>query len=471
MANTDAVNALKQYLEVAAPLNVQGMEILDRSELPVSCYEFCHHHDTKGMAPTVSRSSHGDHSIPHVRVMQTLADLIRLHDGLRHEFMYGSKDWKGGLYIASFQPDVMVKPNDTLDPYAKEAPVGWLIPYDTQHQFYPCDIIGKLFVQKLEFLGIAKDGRAIINKATYYLEVFEGQHVALADDTVLTAGYYELGYGDLLGGIKYHQPIDKAAYLAAKDVSASLLSEEPTGVELTEMQCAEKYLEIVAQDDAKELEVIEGECFTHPLIHVSPDPEIKAFVPFVSARTIEGLDKEDRSLPRVCVTTNVQHSLWAAGFTRSVYGYRHNDQKWPVVTIYGLRAPLVFRPSKRLVNDAPETGELWLLRYSMTTQQYVPETLGELFLRTIVMSPRSTNDRPEIEKIVWFVKCDKPFIWVDGATFQPGYYHVTEICDLDTDRRNTKIRWHHLSEEEYVDAKKALLEPREHSVNPGSAEW
>lgn len=116
------------------------------------------------------------------------------------------------------------------------------------------------------------------------------------------------------------------------------------------------------------------------LYHISKDPDIKEFIPQVSARTAV---KEDKSIPRVCTA----YTIWGCikGYAAVVFDFNQEDDKTfrGGYQIYGLPYELCLRPSKRLLPDVDVTEERWLVGYDADHLQIKPERLGKFFLRTL----------------------------------------------------------------------------------------
>lgn len=425
---------LKEYLGVAIPEKAGQFRLVDNSNGDTVLYDLLPSNDVKYVTPQVWRNSDADPSIAQYRAMFHLINAMRFHDNQWHAFMYGQQDWKGGMYVYAFTPTVYAIPEAGVDEMSKEMESGWMIPYSAQTKRYACEQVGKVFVTQMTLRGIGKDGRASVENTVYYLEVYEGKRVmAQGDaDNALEGGFYrfeEVWNPDTSEKVVNYTEVDKSDYDAAKALSAGLLSFENTVVDgqLSERQQAERYLEIVAQDDAKEIEILDGADFNeYPLIHISKD-DIPKFTPFVSTRTLAGGD-ENRTVPRVCVTHYVANSMIAKGTLRHDYGHKPYEQGWPMMKIYGLRAPLVFRPSGKLVADGPSTDELWLLRYNETTQHYLPDYQGEFFAASLTFAPIATDDLPALERVEWYVNVlgGKQILWCKDCPLPAGYYHITE---------------------------------------------
>ncbi len=81
-------------------------------------------------------------------------------------------------------------------------------------------------------------------------------------------------------------------------------------------------------------------------------------------------------------------------------------------------------PNKRLVGDADETEELWLVNYSLETTSYVPTAIGKCFVSQLTYLPNAGH-WPRI-KLTLYVWHEEPSgLWLNKKVkLDPGYYRV-----------------------------------------------
>lgn len=196
------------------------------------------------------------------------------------------------------------------------------------------------------------------------------------------------------------------------------------------MSSIEEYVKLVAPSLLDKLKIRDvTELGTDTLIHLTPSKDIKQFEPRISRRAAV---TEDNKLPR----TNVGLSVLAT-FCAYATGYQDfTDSKSGRYTILGLKAEKVAEPPVKLVYDAKQTRELWILGYDDKHRQIAPETLGEFFIGEVSTVRRKTEDDSVsyIHNKVLYFKVDKE-LWLDGhgakkQTLTPGYYRVAVKDEL-----------------------------------------
>lgn len=467
---------LEEFLGTAAPEKADKIELVDNGLGEIALLEFFKSPDIKVVVPAVARSPEMDQTIPAWSMPFTLKDLLRKYENFAHKFIYGDVDWKGGFYLFQARPAMIAKPTNGVAGFDSIIDTGWIIPYSPETKRCPVTLIGKVFVTEMRLQGISKLGKARAHHTTIIVQIDEGHSVKLNAEAELDAGYWSCveAYDHVLGDfVLRHERITRDAYLVARALSASMLSypTDASDVELSEHDKAKRYVEIVAMDNAAEIELIAGTEFdTYPLIHISKD-EIPSFSPFVSARTL-GVDEEDRLLPRICVTPYVINSLVAKGTLRGDYFERDKDETWPMMRVYGLNADWVFRPSGKLVADAPATDELWLLSYSESTQQYPAIQIAEFFPKEITYQHLGKHTQATISKIEWYVQVqpDKQIMWCKGCPLVGGYYHITEERTLVDEKPKTKFIKRVITSDMYVAGKELLVNiPKKEA--PPSSRW
>lgn len=109
------------------------------------------------------------------------------------------------------------------------------------------------------------------------------------------------------------------------------------------------------------------------LIHISDNPNIKKFEPFITRRMLES---EDRTTPRISCSSNLAGAIGSHSDTDRILSIEDHSG-W--FKIYGIEYEFAVKPSGHLVADAPYHDEYWLIRYSPETEVYNSVTLGKFF--------------------------------------------------------------------------------------------
>lgn len=198
------------------------------------------------------------------------------------------------------------------------------------------------------------------------------------------------------------------------------------------MSDIEEYVGLVAPGVMKHLKVkTSNELGTDTFIHITPTKTVKVFEPQISRR---GAWTEDNKLPRTNVALSVLNALSA--YAQAYHDFVNNGGGR--YTILGLKAEQVVEPSVKLVYDAKQTGELWILGYDDKHRQIAPEELGEFFIGEVYTGRRTTN-RDDVKTInlhnkVLFFNVKKE-LWLDGygkakRTLSPGYYRIAIIDEI-----------------------------------------
>ncbi|ARV77297.1 hypothetical protein FDI21_gp128 [Pseudomonas phage Noxifer] len=125
-----------------------------------------------------------------------------------------------------------------------------------------------------------------------------------------------------------------------------------------------------------------------PLLHVSTNPNIKAFVPSVTQRT--GLT-ENRSVARVSTAPTLLGCLigYVQGWDNFYWPEAKKNgsllQKW---TVYRFDTPLSLLPNTKLLFDQKQTDERWLVGYSSDTMSYTPIKTARGFYKDVLLVGR-----------------------------------------------------------------------------------
>lgn len=115
------------------------------------------------------------------------------------------------------------------------------------------------------------------------------------------------------------------------------------------------------------------------------------------------------------------------------------------------------RPNEKLVFDAPQSDEHWLVPYSKQTLEYVPTLVGKVFLSEIHI--RAVCGKSPINTFTLFIECslDGGFMFSPGIHLARGW-HKAEVTWKDRSagdcRRAEDFKVISISQADYAAAKK-----------------
>jgi len=181
-----------------------------------------------------------DHRLPRVCTSTCLTGCIIGYNGISHDFLERTWDdtkYLGGYIIYGFAPEIVITPSTKLLRDQKITDEQWLVSYSPDTVKHVPVSLGKIF---LNHVGMSRqddsDEDSETNKRVQtdyelYVEVFEGYEIPWTLDDRLKAGFYKIIAKGLMmsGSCLNPNPyditiIDQATYLAAKNLTASLLS-------------------------------------------------------------------------------------------------------------------------------------------------------------------------------------------------------------------------------------------------------
>lgn len=177
-------------------------------------------------------------------------------------------------------------------------------------------------------------------------------------------------------------------------------------------------------DMRKSMTVLKGVDF----LHISTDQAIKKMRPRIGFRQMK---VEDRTIPRICGASNLIGCIYGHTAVRHSYVdyYGANDTSKPwngLFAVYKMPVEAVIKPSKRLVPDGPQTGEIWVVPYAPEMYEIVPSRVGTVLLHST--SSTIVNGAVSI-KNVFYLKVDAAFKLTD-KNLTPGFYSFELMGDL-----------------------------------------
>jgi hypothetical protein len=163
------------------------------------------------------------------------------------------------------------------------------------------------------------------------------------------------------------------------------------------------------------------------LLHISINGGIKSFIPRIGHRQDSS---EDRTIPRICVADTLIGAMigYSSVFHdfKNGYGVYKNGVYKGGYYIYALEYGACVVPNNKLVFDANQTGERWLINYRDGTDVYKGNIIGKFFIRNVELNMRNNS-----KELVYHSKCTiyleikKPIYITLTEKVKAGYYKLT----------------------------------------------
>ncbi len=210
------------------------------------------------------------------------------------------------------------------------------------------------------------------------------------------------------------------------------------------------------------------------LLHISKNPNIKSFRPFISQRVAEATDKR---VPRVCTAPSLAGCFlgYYGDWWDFEIGTEEDKEFLGGYVIYGFDFEVAVAPSTKLVSDVEISDETWLTTFNDKTAEYIPKTLGKVFHMQIAIN-RVEGEQPTLRRDITtyveiFEDCSVP--WDNINTLTPGYYRIYTVGFMHSQAWNM-LNPHSvekLSKEDYLKGKKLTASLLGISELPPSAKW
>jgi hypothetical protein len=161
------------------------------------------------------------------------------------------------------------------------------------------------------------------------------------------------------------------------------------------------------------------------MFHISKNPKIKEFIPFIGRRQGES---EDRTIPRITVAPYlIGCMIGYADVEKDFMLNKERDKEKSKIPflggwkIYGFKYDGALKPTKKLVYDAKNSDECWLTTYNEATQRYVASVVGEFFYKSITFQARDKDPWSEGE---FYLKTTTLLPFTKRHILQPGFYRI-----------------------------------------------
>lgn len=223
----------------------------------------------------------------------------------------------------------------------------------------------------------------------------------------------------------------------------------------------EKWLESAAEKVRRNVTIVTPVDLEQDyLLHISTNTAIRKFVPLIGRRQAPS---EDRTVARITVAPTLLGCFigyaQADGDFRalSADGTKEEDGYKGGWKIYCFPFEAALKPNNKLVYDSSASDEMWLTSYSPETTEYIPETAGKMFFRSMRYVGRSgRKPYAEVEIYIEITKesgvrfsknhfLDKGYWKVEG----PYQQHVSSWKD------DREFHVANVTREEYLSAKLA----------------
>lgn len=168
------------------------------------------------------------------------------------------------------------------------------------------------------------------------------------------------------------------------------------------------------------------------LLHVSDNKSISKFTPSVSKRT---MNIEDRTVARVSVSDTLGGCLAGHSSTHvlSMDGFYSSGKEFDGLwQVYGFIPEYFVKPKTKLVPDAKQSGEYWLVAYSKDTIDYKPVKVATFFYNSITLKRASAY--VEVEMYVT-VNGNQQLKLDDTHTLTSGKWVVIGYMEMNTTKR------------------------------------
>lgn len=208
--------------------------------------------------------------------------------------------------------------------------------------------------------------------------------------------------------------------------------------------------------------------------HISPNREIKNFVPRQMTRTMKG---EDITVARVCLGNFLVDALRGYGVLVEDYltgtGIFDSDNWKGGYYIYEVPYQASLVPGVRLNPMAAHTDERWLVDYKRKGQEYPGKIIGRFFAKSAISNGKivvkEERDEKEVKRIfdpnttveLYLEMFPNTSLEFDAErNLESGYWrllvHGIERLDGPYDPKNVEIK--HLSRQSWLNAKNSCAE-------------
>ena len=163
--------------------------------------------------------------------------------------------------------------------------------------------------------------------------------------------------------------------------------------------------------------------------HISTDPKIKRFTPMIGNRMAK---TEDRTVPRVCCNSNLVGCISGHAATIDTSFDHWWANKTQVFYIYEMPFSEYIKPNAKLVYDAEDTGELWIVPNAANTTAFKANIVGQFTMIGFIANARNGHEKQTVEYIGF---TDGPVALTDRVTLD-GFFKI--VLDIEYSYNNIK---------------------------------
>lgn len=151
--------------------------------------------------------------------------------------------------------------------------------------------------------------------------------------------------------------------------------------------------------------------------HISSNPKIKRFIPAISQRQAP---TEDRTVPRVCVSPHLVGAICGhAAVSMDAIDSWFNKKMFEM-SIYDMPFTEYVKPNAKLVFDAEDTDEHWVVPNDMKSVTFKADIIGTFVLYSSV---DIFDQGISTFELSFIVRAERP-ICVYGKEYRTGYFKV-----------------------------------------------
>ncbi len=188
---------------------------------------------------------------------------------------------------------------------------------------------------------------------------------------------------------------------------------------------------------------------TQPFVLRIDNKTPKYFEPLVPLSTSSD---EDRSLPRVCVSSNLTDAI--LGIARLPKMFIENNfyneavdpdaginKKSNIFHISLIPYNYAVKANEKLLPDVELTNEMWLVGYNKDNQKYYPEVVGHMFITNINITYKEHNNKKPLVYLDCYINIEKDIdVYLKpNRKVSKGYYNLKIEKDNNGDLRLSKI--------------------------------
>jgi hypothetical protein len=207
------------------------------------------------------------------------------------------------------------------------------------------------------------------------------------------------------------------------------------------------FIKLQADNVRKNIEEVTNESLGQSFyLHIDRKPPAY----FIPRMPQSAASKENYTVPRVTVADTLAGCIQGYGrvekdfFAESTNGYIINK----------IDFEYAIKPNSKLVFDAEETGEAWLVTYNLDTRKYKPEPIGKVFVSNINYHYAS-SDQKALSSITYYIEIEQDIMIriSDSITVGKGYYLIEEDPNSGPSKEIIKT-YKSISKAEYERSKK-----------------